>query len=133
MAYQTNLIQKEHSGFRALLRDDKVEDLTRMALKEAFELFCNKTVAGGTSSAEIFATFCDEILKNAGGEKLSDEVIEETLENVAKMLVYILDKDLFFEFYHKMLAPRLLFPRSTDLDRASWCSLNLKASWRNGH
>ena len=51
------------------------------ALKEAFEVFCNKGVAG-SSSAELLATFCDNILKKGGSEKLSDEAIEETLEKV---------------------------------------------------
>nr|DAD23196.1 TPA_asm: hypothetical protein HUJ06_024659 [Nelumbo nucifera] len=32
------------------------------ALNEAFEVFCNKQIAG-ISSAEIFAIFCDRILK----------------------------------------------------------------------
>lgn len=51
------------------------------SLKEAFEVFCNKGVAG-SSSAELLATFCDNILKKGGSEKLSDEAIEETLEKV---------------------------------------------------
>lgn len=55
------------------------------ALKEAFEVFCNKGVSG-SSSAELLATFCDNILKKGGGEKLSDEAIEETLE---KVMVYL--------------------------------------------
>ncbi|XP_075113273.1 cullin-1 isoform X1 [Nicotiana tabacum] len=162
--YATQLLEKEHSGCHALLRDDKVEDLSRMyrlfskiprgldpvasifkqhvtaegtalvkqaedaasnkkaekrdvvglqeqvfvrkvielhdkylayvnncfqnhtlfhkALKEAFEVFCNKGVAG-SSSAELLATFCDNILKKGGSEKLSDEAIEETLEKVS--------------------------------------------------
>jgi len=52
------------------------------ALKEAFEVFCNKTVAG-SSSAELLSSFCDNILKKGGSEKMSDEAIEETLEKVA--------------------------------------------------
>lgn len=97
------------------------------ALKEAFEVFCNKGVAG-SSSAELLATFCDNILKKGGSEKLSDEAIEDTLEKVCcavgcysfcltctdvcncvieflinmqvvKLLAYISDKDLFAEFY----------------------------------
>ncbi|PPR95983.1 hypothetical protein GOBAR_AA24689 [Gossypium barbadense] len=186
--------KKEHSGCRPLLRDDKVEDLSRMyrlyckiprgldpvanifkqhitaegtalvqqaedatsnqnssapgvqeqvlirriielhdkymayvtdcfqnhtlfhkALKEAFEVFCNKTVTGN-SSAELLATFCDNILKKGGSEKLSDEAIEETLEKVVKLLAYISDKDLFAEFYRKKLAWRLLFDRSANDD-----------------
>ncbi|KAL6517150.1 Cullin-1 [Orobanche minor] len=193
--YSTQLLEKEHSGCHALLRDDKVEDLSRMyrlfskvprgldpvanvfkqhvtgegttlvnqaedaasnkkadkkdvvglqeqvfvrkvielhdkymayvngcflnhtlfhkALKEAFEIFCNKGVAG-SSSAELLATFCDNILKKGGSEKLSDEAIEETLEKVVKLLAYISDKDLFAEFYRKKLSRRLLFDKSAN-------------------
>ncbi|TYI95853.1 hypothetical protein E1A91_D01G028200v1 [Gossypium mustelinum] len=195
--WANRLLDKEHSGCHALLRDDKVEDLSRMfrlfskiprgldpvsstfkqhvtaegtalvklaedaastkkaekrdvvglqeqvfvrkvielhdkylaymndcfqnhtlfhkVLKEAFEAFCNKGVAG-SSSAELLATFCDNILKKGGSEKLSDEAIEETLEKVVKLLAYISDKDLFAEFYRKKLARRLLFDKSANDD-----------------
>ncbi|XP_077240736.1 cullin-1-like [Tasmannia lanceolata] len=195
LVYASQLLEKEHSRCHALLRDDKVEDLSRMyklcrkiprglhpvsqifkqhvtaegttlvkqaedaasnkkaekkdvvglqeqvfvrkvielhdkyltyvndcfmnrtffhkALKEAFEVFCNKGVAG-SSSAELLATFCDNILKKGGSEKLSDEAIEETLEKVVKLLAYISDKDLFSEFYRKKLARRLLFDKSAN-------------------
>lgn len=172
VVYTNQLLEKEHSGCRALLRDDKVEDLSRMyrlfhripkglepvanmfkqhvtaegmvlvqqaedsasnkaesssgsqeqvfvrkvielhdkymayvtdsfannslfhkALKEAFEVFCNKIVAG-CSSAELLASYCDNILKKGGSEKLSDDAIEETLDKVVKLLAYISDKDL---------------------------------------
>ncbi|KAF3324648.1 cullin-1 [Carex littledalei] len=89
--------------------------LFHKALKEAFEVFCNKGVAG-SSSAELLATFCDNILKKGGSEKLSDEAIEETLEKVVKLLAYISDKDLFAEFYRKKLARRLLFDKSANDD-----------------
>ncbi|XP_024398790.1 cullin-1 [Physcomitrium patens] len=195
--YEPQLLEKEHSGCHTLLRDDKVEDLSRMyrlflripkglepvaaifklhvteegtalvkqaedaagnkkaekkdtvgvqeqafvrkvielhdkylqyvsecfvnhslfhkALKEAFEVFCNKGVAGSTS-AELLATFCDNLLKKGGSEKLSDEAIEDTLEKVVKLLAYISDKDLFAEFYRKKLARRLLFDKSANDD-----------------
>ncbi|RHN48916.1 putative cullin protein, neddylation [Medicago truncatula] len=87
--------------------------LFHKALKEAFEVFCNKTVAG-SSSAELLSSFCDNILKKGGSEKMSDEAIEETLEKVVKLLAYISDKDLFAEFYRKKLARRLLFDRSAN-------------------
>ena len=48
-----------------------------------------------------------------GGEKLTDEAIEDTLEKVVKLLAYISDKDLFAEFYRKKLARRLLHDRSS--------------------
>ncbi|GAB2265217.1 hypothetical protein Dimus_000285 [Dionaea muscipula] len=194
--YATQLLEKEHSGWHAVLRDGKVDDLSRMhrlfskvpkyryrvssifkqhvtaevtalvkqaedaarnkaekkdvvglqeqvfvrrvielhdkymgyvsdcfvnhtlfhkALKEAFEIFCNKGVAG-SSSAELLATFCDNILKKGGSEKLSDEAIEETLEKAVKLLAYISDKDLFAEFYRKKLACRLLFEQGVNDD-----------------
>jgi len=55
--------------------------LFHKALKEAFEVFFNKGVAGSIS-AKLLATFCDNILKKGGSEKLSDEDIEDTLEKV---------------------------------------------------
>ncbi|KAI3514656.1 hypothetical protein L1887_13252 [Cichorium endivia] len=193
VVYSSQLLEKEHSGCRTLLRDDKVDDLSRMyrlfskidkgldpvanmfkqhvtaegmtlvqqaeeaasnkaenvgpqeqvfvrkiielhdkfmayvtdcfvnhtlfhkALKEAFEVFCNKVVAG-CSSAELLASYCDNILKKGGSEKLSDEAIEETLDKVVKLLAYISDKDLFAEFYRKKLSRRLLFDKSANDD-----------------
>jgi cullin 1 len=89
--------------------------LFHKALKEAFEVFCNKGVAGSTF-AELLANFCDNLLKKGSSEKLSDEAVEETLEKVVKLLAYVSDKDLFAEFYRKRLAKRLLFDRSANDD-----------------
>ncbi|KAL6884673.1 hypothetical protein ACP4OV_010609 [Aristida adscensionis] len=89
--------------------------LFHKALKEAFEVVCNKDVAG-CSSAEMFATYCDNILRKGGSEKLSDEGIEENLEKVVKLLTYISDKDLFVEFHRKKLGRRLLFDKSGNDD-----------------
>lgn len=204
VVYSTQLLEKEHSGCRALLRDDKVEDLSRMyrlfhkipkglepvanifkqhvtgegtalvqqaedaasnkaanavgsqeqvfvrkvielhdkymaymndcfanhslfhkALKEAFEVFCNKNVSG-SSSAELLASFCDNILKKGGSEKLSDEAIEDTLDKVVKLLAYISDKDLFAEFYRKKLSRRLLFDKSANDDHERLILTKLK-------
>ncbi|NP_001292986.1 cullin 1 [Solanum lycopersicum] len=192
ITYTNQLLEKEDSGCRALLKDEKVEDLTRMyslfhkfpkgielvaeifkqhvaaegmivvqqaadvannktessggsheqdfvkkafelhdkymvyvkgcfadnsifhkALKEAFEVFCNKSVAG-SSTAELLASYCDNTLKKGGSEQLSDEVIEDTLEKVVKLVTYISDKDVFAEFYRKKLSRRLLFDRSAN-------------------
>ncbi|KAG5567691.1 hypothetical protein RHGRI_003033 [Rhododendron griersonianum] len=219
VVYSTQLLEKEHSGCRVLLRDDKVEDLSRMyrlfhkipkglepianifkqhitaegtalvqqaedvagnkvsirysemltsiapqaesavgsleqvfvrkvielhdkymayvndcfanhslfhkALKEAFEVFCNKNVSG-CSSAELLASFCDNILKKGGVEKLSDEAIEDTLDKVVKLLAYISDKDLFAEFYRKKLSRRLLFDKSANDDHERLILTKLK-------
>ncbi|KAK4376319.1 hypothetical protein RND71_006996 [Anisodus tanguticus] len=204
VVYTNQLLEKEHSGCRALLRDDKVEDLSRMyrlfhripkglepvanmfkqhvtaegmvlvqqaedsasnkaesssgsqeqvfvrkvielhdkymayvtdsfannslfhkALKEAFEVFCNKVVAG-CSSAELLASYCDNILKKGGSEKLSDDAIEETLDKVVKLLAYISDKDLYAEFYRKKLSRRLLFDKSANDDHERLILTKLK-------
>ncbi|XP_042516892.1 cullin-1-like isoform X2 [Macadamia integrifolia] len=86
------------------------------ALKEAFEVFCNKQIAG-SSSAEIFASFCDSTLKKGGGrENLSAEDIEGTFEKIVKLLVYLHEKDLFAEFCRKKLSRRLLSHRSANDD-----------------
>ncbi|VFQ68632.1 unnamed protein product [Cuscuta campestris] len=205
VVYNNQLLEKEHSGCRALLKDDKLEDLSRMyrlflnipkgldsvanmfkqhvtaegmvlvqqaedaarskaesaagnsqeqvfvrkvielhdkymsyvtycfsnnslfhkALKDAFEVFCNKVV-GGFSSAEHLASYCDNILKKGGSEKLSDEDTEETLDKVVKLLAYISDKDLFAEFFRKKLSRRLLFDKSANDDHERLILTKLK-------
>uniref|UniRef100_A0A0D9Y8K8 Cullin family profile domain-containing protein n=1 Tax=Oryza glumipatula TaxID=40148 RepID=A0A0D9Y8K8_9ORYZ len=99
MAYVTNCFQSN--------------SVFHKALKEAFEVFCNKDVVG-CSSAELFAAYCDSILKRGGSEKLSDEAIDESLEKVVKLLTYLSDKDLFVEFHRKKLGRRLLFDKNTN-------------------
>ncbi|GAA0160430.1 ubiquitin-protein ligase [Lithospermum erythrorhizon] len=99
--------------------------LFHKALKEAFEVFCNKVVAA-SSSAELLASYCDNILRKGSNEKLSDEVIEETLDKVVKLLAYISDKDLFGEFYRKKLSRRLLFDRSGSDDHERLIITKLK-------
>nr|AHF49537.1 cullin 1-like protein P [Petunia integrifolia subsp. inflata] len=194
VAYTNQLLEKEDSGCRALLRDEKGEDLSRMyrlfhkipkglelvaemfkqhvaaegmvlveqaadaannkaensggsheqdfvkkafelhdkymvyvkncfadnsifhkALKEAFEIFCNRSVAG-SSTAELLASYCDNTLKKGGSEQLSDDIIEDTLDKAVKLVTYISDKDVFAEFYRKKLSRRLLFDRSANED-----------------
>lgn len=85
------------------------------ALKEAFEVFCNKNILSSTS-AEMLASFCDNLLKKGSSEKLSDDAVEEVLDKVVKLLAFISDKDLFAEFYRKKLARRLLNDRSAKDD-----------------
>ncbi|KAK4586764.1 hypothetical protein RGQ29_023789 [Quercus rubra] len=97
----------------------------RKALKEAFEVFCNMGVSG-SSSAELLATFCDNILKKGSSGKLSDEDIEETLEKVVKLLDYISDMDLFAKLYRKKLARRLLFDESANDDHERSILMKIK-------
>jgi len=99
--------------------------LFHKAVKEAFEVFCNRVVSG-SSSAELLASFCDNLLKKGGPEKLSDEAIEDVLEKVVRVLAYISDKDLFAEFYRKKLARRLLYDKSANDDHERSILTSLK-------
>ena len=69
--------------------------LVQQALKEAFEVFCNKAVAG-RSSAELLAASCDNILHKGGNE--SDEDIEETLEKVCYYIFFQIKNDVELEY-----------------------------------
>jgi cullin 1 len=80
--------------------------LLQKALKEAFSEFVNKDV-GKFKTADLMSNFCDRILKT-GGEKLSDNEIDEYLSKVVQLFSYLTDKDLFAEMYRQQLAKRLL-------------------------
>ncbi|KAL3834094.1 hypothetical protein ACJIZ3_008830 [Penstemon smallii] len=115
-----------HDKYLAYVNNCFLNDtLIHKALKEAFEGFCNKVVVG-SSCAELLASYCDDILKKGGSQKLSDEVIEETLEKVVILLAYISEKDLFAEFYRKKLSRRLLFDRSANDDHERFILTKLK-------
>jgi cullin 1 len=83
------------------------------SLREAFEVICDRRVEESTS-AELLATFCDNVLKKSGIVKISDDHIESILEKAANLLEYVSDRDLFGEFYRKKLARRLLFHKSAN-------------------
>ena len=87
--------------------------------KTAFERFCNKSI-GEVTIAELLANFLPLFLKKGGKEKLTDEVIEDHLEKIVKLLAYISDKDLFAEIAKQKLGQRLLQDQSAseDLERS---------------
>ena len=201
MEVQTTLLEKESSGCRALLQNDKSEDLQRMfrlfqrlgdglqpmahivqefihsmgediinrrqarldggekdknddpkfvksiitlhdkylhvvktdfaghslfqkALKDAFVEIVNKNI-GQFTNAELMSTFCDRILKS-GGEKLSDQEVEENLDRIVQLFSYLTDKDLFAEIYRNQLAKRLLSQRSMSDDSEKLMIAKLK-------
>jgi cullin 1 len=104
-----------HDKFRSIVNEQFAgNSLFQKALKEAFVEFVNKDV-GPDSSAKLMSTFCDRILKT-GGEKLSDEQVEDYLEKVVFVFSYLTDKDLFAEIYRNQLAKRLLNQRSASTD-----------------
>lgn len=82
------------------------------AMKEAFERFVNEQV-GETSTAQLFANYCDSLLNSTGrGAKMSESDVEMELEKLVKLFTYLSEKDVFQEFCRKQLAKRLLLDRS---------------------
>jgi len=89
--------------------------LFNKALAEAFDVFCNKTVAL-TSFAELLSTFLDNLLKKGSTERMNDDAMDATMDKTTQLLCYVIDKDLFQEFYRKRLARRLLTDNSASDD-----------------
>lgn len=96
------------------------------ALKEAFEVFVNQQV-GKSSTAELFAGYCDELLRVKGaGARMSESDVEEQLDKLVQLFAYLSDKDVFQEFSRKQLAKRLLMDRSHSDDAESFLITKLK-------
>ena len=57
--------------------------LFHKSLKEAFEGFCNKNVSG-TSSAELMANFCDNLLKKVSRRRVSRAWLRPTATKSVK-------------------------------------------------
>ncbi|KAJ4909086.1 Cullin-1 [Raphanus sativus] len=82
---------------------------------EIMDLHDKYMKVAGSSSAELLATFCDNLFRKAANDKSNDDsTIKATVDNVVKLLDYISDKDLFAEFYRKKQARRLLFGKFSD-------------------
>jgi cullin 1 len=88
--------------------------LFQQALSKTFINIMNKDV-GAQSNSELLSSFCDQILKS-GGEKLSQGQIEETMDKVIQLFVYLTDKDIFADIYRHHMAKRLLSQRSASND-----------------
>ena len=65
--------------------------------------------------AEILAVYCDRSLKK-GTHKLSEEEIENHLEQVITLFTNLVDKDLFKMVYQSYLANRLLDQKTVSLE-----------------
>ncbi|KAL7226774.1 hypothetical protein ACSBR1_021778 [Camellia fascicularis] len=118
-----------HDKYMAYVNDFFANhSLFHKALTEAFEVFCNESISG-FSSAELLASFCDNILKG-GSEKWSDEANKDTLDKVVKLLSYISDKDLFAEFYRKKRSLHLIFDKSANDNHERIILSKLKQRWQ---
>eukprot|EP00742_Colponemidia_sp_Colp-10_P006100 GILJ01006527.1.p1 GENE.GILJ01006527.1~~GILJ01006527.1.p1 ORF type:complete len:771 (+),score=137.34 GILJ01006527.1:897-3209(+) len=95
------------------------------ALKESFEVVLNRE-GSRAASAELLAGFFDKLLrkeddigahhtgpsdKQSAGV-MSESEINKRLDQAVNVFVYLIEKDLFLEFYKKHLARRLLQGRA---------------------
>uniref|UniRef100_A0A6A7G4K3 Cullin-1-like isoform 1 n=1 Tax=Hirondellea gigas TaxID=1518452 RepID=A0A6A7G4K3_9CRUS len=86
------------------------------ALKEASETILNQKLAIKRTPAELIATYCNSLLSKDGIRTETEAILEETLDKIVRIFSYLCDKDLFLEFYRKLLAKRLLMARSANED-----------------
>ncbi|KAI3981138.1 hypothetical protein MKX01_032278 [Papaver californicum] len=100
-AFVRRVIELHDKYYAYVTNSFKKDNIFHKALKEAFEVFCNKKV-GNSVVAELLSTFSD-----------SDDAIEETLGKIVTLLAYLDDKDLFAEYCKKKLARRLLFDKNS--------------------
>ncbi|XP_026194190.1 cullin-1 [Cyclospora cayetanensis] len=105
----------------------QADSLFQKALKEAFESFVNAQSLQ-PPFAQLLASFCDRILRKAGGDRMGDDEIEECLMKVVEIFNYVTDKDLFAEQYRTQLGRRLLHETSAslELERLLIAKLRLK-------
>jgi cullin 1 len=114
-----------HEKYLGVVKKDfSGHSLFQKALKDAFVDIVNKNI-GQFTNAELMSTFCDRILKS-GGEKLSEQEVEESLDRIVQLFSYLTDKDLFAEIYRNQLAKRLLNQRSTSDDSEKLMIAKLK-------
>lgn len=114
-----------HEKYLGVVKKDFAgHSLFQKALKDAFVDIVNKNI-GQFTNAELMSTFCDRILKS-GGEKLSEQEVEESLDRIVQLFSYLTDKDLFAEIYRNQLAKRLLNQRSTSDDSEKLMIAKLK-------
>ena len=99
--------------------------LFQKALKNAFDQFINEKV-GKFSTAELICSYVDRVL--TGGEKMAEVEVENLLDKVVQIFLFLLDKDIFVEVYRMQLAKRLLNQRSLshDLEKSMIAKLKIQ-------
>mmetsp|Transcript_25604 Transcript_25604/g.44718 ORF Transcript_25604/g.44718 Transcript_25604/m.44718 type:complete len:732 (+) Transcript_25604:6105-8300(+) len=104
-----------HISFKRLNQQSfRSHSIFERAIKKAFEVFMNKFI-WKTSISEMLATYCDHLLKKSAA-KISDDQLEELLQQVVNIFEYITDKDYFAIIYKHKLSKRLLLESSASED-----------------
>ncbi|GBP90922.1 Cullin-1 [Eumeta japonica] len=74
-----------------------------------------------SKSAELLARYCDMVLKKSSGN-FEETELEDALNQVMVVFKYVEDKDVFQNFYHRLLAKRLVRQMSASDDAEAWFS-----------
>jgi cullin 1 len=84
----------------------------------------NREINGKFKMADLLSNYTDKLLKSVTG----DESIDNDLEQMVQLFMYLADKDLFADSYRSLLARRLLNqkPGSDDLERSVISKLKLR-------
>merc|ERR1719231_2085563 len=88
--------------------------LFRKALKEAFQDVINTDASSEISNVESLVAYADRALR--GTIKLDEAQLEELLEKLLQLFIYLSDKDLYSELYREALAKRLLQSKSASFE-----------------
>lgn len=118
------LIELHDKSIATVRNDFSGHAFFQKALKNAFVETVNKSV-GQFSNAELMSTYCDRVLKS-GGERLSENEVEVSLDQIVELFSYLTEKDMFAEYYRNQLAKRLLSQRSTSDDAEKLMITKLK-------
>jgi len=112
--YVINLIKIHEKYYNLVLNCFDGNTVFQKALKDAFEQIVNQRTYQ-SSTAELLAQYSDRLLKK-GGVRMDGKELQTTLDNIVRLFTYLTDKDMFSEFYRKMLSKRLLLQKSASND-----------------
>ena len=118
---------KTHEKYADVIRENFGNHaLFQKAMKDAYTKIINNNV-GNFTNAELLSTFCDRLLK-AGGEKMSESEIDNSLNKIVDLFTYLDDKDFFGEVFRNQLAKRLLNQKSAseDLEKSMLSKLKVQ-------
>jgi len=107
--YVINLIKIHEKYYNLVLNCFDGNTVFQKALKDAFEQIVNQRTYQ-SSTAELLAQYSDRLLKK-GGVRMDGKELQTTLDNIVRLFTYLTDKDMFSEFYRKMLSKRLLLQK----------------------
>lgn len=109
------MLQVHHKYEQLIASTFNNDPLFLSALDKACASFINKRVneKQACRSAELVSKYCDSLLKKS---KSTETEIDAKLTNSITIFKYIEDKDVYQEFYSRILAKRLIHELSHSMD-----------------